>query len=323
MCDLLKRIVQKDLFDEISGEMVFNQLDQAECSLQKIQQTVSNFLKNTFAAIKPGGSLRLTIEQQTDLTIFNSHMHKTGFHNIEVVKTDDAIQLFGAKPNPLGAKKKLATQLRKPPSKMELTLKTPASKAYRVKNSLDISTTLTPCSVVSSPLKFKTGLRMPETPSHLYMEFSNPKDDFVQQKITKRKLSNSIIQQLNQVSNLSNEMKLHKEAAGAEMVRIKTERHLLKTPGFLQSKHKAAEIAGEAPEKQAPAETERPIEIIVDGPADQSAPKEEALLSPQKKISQQSLVSRNQRNGTLHVKFDKNFFEILKEANLEDNSFHT
>lgn len=240
-----------------------------------------------------------------------------------MVKTDDAIQLFGAKPNPLGSKKKLTTQLRKGPSKMELTLKTPAAKTYRVKNSIDISTTLTPCSIVSSPLKFKTGLRMPETPSHLYMEFNNPKDDFVQQKITKRKLSNSIIQQLNQVSNLSNEMKLHKEAAGAEMVRIKTERHLLKAPGFLQSKPKVAEKAGEVPERAAEPDAERPIEILVEGPCEQSPPKEETQTQPDKKISQQTLVTRNQRNGTLHVKFDKNFFEILKEANLEDNSFHT
>lgn len=62
VCDLLKRIVQKDLFDEISGEMVFNQLDSQDSSIQKIQQTVSNFLKNTYAAIKPGGSLKLKIE---------------------------------------------------------------------------------------------------------------------------------------------------------------------------------------------------------------------------------------------------------------------
>lgn len=112
---------------------------------------------------------------------------------------------------------------------MELTLKTPTNKTYRIKNSLDVSTTLTPCSIISSPLKFKSGLKVPETPSHLYMEFNNPKDDFIQPKIMKRKLSNSIIQQLNQVNNISNEMKLHKEAAGAEMVRIKTERHLIKS----------------------------------------------------------------------------------------------
>lgn len=90
---------------------------------------------------------------------------------------------------------------------------------------------MTPCSIISSPLKFKSGLRVPETPSHLYMEFNNPKDDF-QPKIQKRKLSNSIIQQLNQVNNISNEMKQHKEAAGAEMVRIKTERQLIKPASF-------------------------------------------------------------------------------------------
>lgn len=33
VCDLLKRIVQKDLFDEISGEMVFNQLDCQDSSI--------------------------------------------------------------------------------------------------------------------------------------------------------------------------------------------------------------------------------------------------------------------------------------------------
>ena len=63
VCDLLKRVIQKDLFDEIFGEMVFNQLDQIDSSPQKSQQTVSNFLKNTFSAIKPGGSLRIKVEQ--------------------------------------------------------------------------------------------------------------------------------------------------------------------------------------------------------------------------------------------------------------------
>ena len=42
-----------------------------------------------------------------------------------------------------------------------------------------------------------------------------------------------------------------------------------------------------------------------------------------KKISSQTLVSRNQRNGTLHIKIDKSFFEILNGSNLEDNTFHT
>lgn len=91
VCDLLKRVIQKDLFDEIFGEMVFNQLDQIDTAPQKSQQTVSNFLKNTFAAIKPGGSLRIKVEQQTDMGIFNTHLQKTGFANIEVQKTEDAI----------------------------------------------------------------------------------------------------------------------------------------------------------------------------------------------------------------------------------------
>lgn len=71
---------------------------------------MSNFLKNTYAAIKPGGILKIQIQQQTaDLGIFNSHMLKTGFANCEVIKTEDAIQIYGQKPNPLGSKKKLTT----------------------------------------------------------------------------------------------------------------------------------------------------------------------------------------------------------------------
>lgn len=62
-------------------------------------------------------------------------MLKTGYQNIEIVKTDDSIQLYGHKPNPLGSKKKLTTQLRKgAANKMELTLKTPTNKTYRIKN---------------------------------------------------------------------------------------------------------------------------------------------------------------------------------------------
>ena len=49
----------------------------------------------------------------------------------------------------------------------------------------------------------------------------------------------------------------------------------------------------------------------------------ELKKSVDKKITQQTLVSRNQRNGILHVRFDQQFFEILKESNLEDNTFHT
>lgn len=136
----------------------------------------------------------MTIEQQTDIGIFNSHLLKTGFANIEVHKTEDSIMLYGQKPNPLGIKKKQATLLRKGGSKMELTLKTPTTKTYRVKNSMDVSTTLTPCSAISSPLKAKSGLRLPETPNHLYLEFNTPKEEFIQRPGPKRQLSNSIIQ---------------------------------------------------------------------------------------------------------------------------------
>lgn len=127
------------------------------------------------------------------MSIFNQHLLKTGFANIEVHSTEDAIHIFGQKPNPLGSKKKLTTQLRKGGSKMDLTLKTPTTKTYRVKNSLDVSTTLTPCSMISSPLKARSGLKLPETPNHLYMEFNTPREEFIQRSGPKRQLSNSII----------------------------------------------------------------------------------------------------------------------------------
>lgn len=181
---------------------------------------------------------------------------------------------------------------------------------------------MTPCSIISSPLKFKSGLRVPETPSHLYMEFNNPKDDFIQPKIMKRKLSNSIIQQLNQVNNISNEIKLHKEAAGADMVRIKTERHLIKSAN-LQPTIKPEQIV-DSPDQKCDQETPaKPVEITVTNLIEETPKITEPKKPVDKKISQQTLVSRNQRNGTLHVKFDQQFFEILKESNLEDNTFHT
>ena len=58
------------------------------------------------------------------------------------------------------------------------------------------------------------------------------------------------------------------------MVRIKTERHLLKAPAILESKPKLDKKAGLVPEKATEPVAERPIEIIIDGPCEQSSPKE-------------------------------------------------
>lgn len=179
------------------------------------------------------------MEQQTDEGIFNTHLQKTGFANVEVQKTEDSIQIYGQKPNPHGSKKKLSTQLRKGASKMELTLNTPTTKQYRVKASLDMSTTLTPCSMASSPLKQgKSGLTLPTTPAQLYADSpaqGNSQDtDVIQRPAPKRQLSNSIIQQLNQANHPSTEMKKHIQAADADLVRIKTERQLAKPAEMMQ-----------------------------------------------------------------------------------------
>ena len=115
-------------------------------------------------------------------------------------------------------------------------------------------------------------------------------------------------------------MKKHIQAADADLVRTKTERQLTKPAVIMQP---PSEQLPDTNMKSNPLSSEFHMKLQKDTTDKDSEPKEQTKRVVDKKISSQTFVSRNQRNGTLHIKVDKQFFEILNGSNLENNSLHT